>query len=248
MSGMRKFATDGGFRVSWPFPPIDDVVISAPLPPLDRSAVQPSLAERLLSVVLVLGLHVLVLCAALYLSVKNELIDLPPSISVRLLPMLEERPRAAPLRPPLPKPQPPVRRPPVIQPEPVLAVNSASAAPAFVVAPQPPAPPPQPAVAPPAPPAPLVAARFDADYLHNPSPVYPAIARRRGEEGKVLLKVRVSAQGEALNVGIAKSSGNGLLDAAALEAVSRWRFVPARRGDETVESSVIVPMTFKLLE
>lgn len=91
-----------------------------------------------------------------------------------------------------------------------------------------------------------MAARFDADYLRNPVPVYPAIARRRGEEGKVLLKVRVSAQGEAQKVSIAKSSGYDYLDAAALEAVTRWRFVPARRGDEPVESAVIVPMTFKL--
>lgn len=221
-------------------------MISAPLPPLDRSVVQPSFGERLFNVAIVLGLHLLLLYAALYLSVKNELIDLPPSISVRLLPMLEERPREAPPQPPPPKPQPPLRRPPVIQPAPVLAVDAPSAAPAFVVAPQPPAPPPQPVLAPPAPPAPLVAARFDADYLHNPKPSYPAISRRSGEEGKVLLKVRVSAQGEALNVAIAKSSAYERLDAAAVEAVTRWRFVPARRGDEAVESSVIVPVTFAL--
>ena len=221
-------------------------MISAPLPPLDRSAVQPSLGERLFSVAVVLGLHLLLLYVALYLSVKNELIELPSSISVRLLPMLEERPREAAPQPPPPKPQPPVRRPPILQPEPVLAVNTPSAAPAFTVAPQPPAPPPQAIVAPPAPPAPLVAARFDADYLHNPKPAYPAIARRRGEEGKVLLKVRVSSLGEALNVVVSKSSSYELLDTAAVEAVSRWRFVPARRGDEAVESSVIVPLTFAL--
>lgn len=222
-------------------------MISAPLPPLDRSAVKPSLGERLFSVAVVLGLHLLLLYAALYLSVKNELIELPPSISVRLLPMLEERPREAAPQPPPPKPQPPVRRPPILQPEPVLAVNTPSAAaPVFAVAPQPPAPPSQTIVAPPAPPAPLVAARFDADYLHNPKPVYPAIARRRGEEGKVLLKVRVSSLGEALNVVVSKSSSYELLDAAAVEAVMRWRFVPARRGDEAVESSVVVPVTFAL--
>lgn len=225
---------------------MNDVVISAPLPPLDRTAIEPSLGERLFSVAIVLALHLLLLYAALYLSVKNELIDLPPSISVRLLPMLEAKKAEAakPLLPP--KSLPPVHRPPPLQPEPILAVNSPAATPAFVVAPQPPAPPPQPVMAPAAPPVALVAARFDADYLHNPAPVYPALARRRGDEGKVLLKVRVSAQGEALNIAIAKSSGNELLDGAAVEAVTRWRFVPARRGDEPVESSVIVPMTFRL--
>lgn len=196
----------------------------------------------------VVGLHLLLIYAALYLSVSNELIELPPSISVRLLPMLEEPPHPAPPRPPAPKPQapPPVHRPPPPLPEPLLVAHSAPAAASFVVAPQPPAPPPQPVVAPPAPPAPLVAARFDADYLHNPKPAYPALARRRGDEGKVLLKVRVSPQGEALNVTLAKSSGSDSLDTAAIDAVTHWRFVPARRGDESVESSVIVPVTFAL--
>ena len=107
----------------------------------------------------------------------------------------------------------------------------------------------QPIAAPPAPPAPpvaVVAARFDADYLHNPKPVYPALSRRNAEEGKVLLKVRVSAQGTALDVAISKSSTFARLDKAAAEAVAQWRFVPAKRGDEPVESSVIVPITFAL--
>ena len=66
------------------------------------------------------------------------------------------------------------------------------------------------------------------------------------EEGKVLLKVRVSAQGTALDVAVSKSSGFSRLDAAAADAVTHWRFVPAKRGDEAVDSSVIVPITFAL--
>jgi protein TonB len=222
-------------------------VISVALPPLDCSETPPSLGERAIRVGIVLALHLLLVYAALYLSVKNDLIRLPPSISVRLLPMIEEAKiePAKPLPPP-PKPQPQLRRPPPLQPQPVLAVASEAPSSSFVVPPQPPAPPPQPIVAPPAPPAPLVAARFDADYLHNPKPAYPPAARRNGEEGKVLLKVRVSSQGTALDVAISKSSGFGRLDNAAAEAVARWRFVPAKRGDEAVESSVIVPITFAL--
>lgn len=220
---------------------------SAVLPPLDCSEPHASTGERLLNLGIVVGLHLLLGYGVLYLSVKNELIDLPPSISVRLLPMIEERKvePAKPLPPP-PKPVPQVHRPPVVQPQPVLAVASANPAPSsFVVAPQPPAPPPQPVAAPPAPPA-VVAARFDADYLHNPKPAYPPISRRSGEEGKVLLKVRVSPQGTALDVAVSKSSGFARLDNAALDAVNRWRFVPAKRGDEAIESSVIVPITFAL--
>jgi protein TonB len=97
----------------------------------------------------------------------------------------------------------------------------------------------------PAPPA-LVAARFDAAYLNNPRPAYPAASRRLGEEGKVVLKVRVAADGRALAVNLEKSSNFERLDEAACQAVARWRFTPARRGDETVESSVLVPLVFRL--
>lgn len=213
------------------------------LPPLDCREIPPARGERLVNVALVVLLHLLLAYALLYVSVKNELIQLPPSISVRLLPMVEDKPEPARPLPPPPKPQ--VRKPPVVRPQPVLAVASPTAPSSFTVAPQPPAPPPQPVVAPPAPaPVAMVAARFDADYLHNPKPVYPALSRRMNEEGRVLLKVRVSAQGTALDVAVSKSSGFPRLDAAAVEAVTRWRFVPARRGDEPVDSSVIVPITF----
>lgn len=92
----------------------------------------------------------------------------------------------------------------------------------------------------------LVAARFDAAYLHNPRPAYPVASRRLGEEGKVVLKVRVASDGRALAVDLEKSSNFERLDEAARQVVARWRFVPARRGDEVVESSVLVPLVFRL--
>lgn len=92
----------------------------------------------------------------------------------------------------------------------------------------------------------IVPARFDAAYLHNPRPNYPALSRRLGEEGKVLLKVRVSEDGQALAVKLEKSSNFTRLDEAALQIVSRWRFIPARRGDEAIEASVVVPIVFRL--
>ncbi|HPP47682.1 MAG TPA: TonB family protein, partial [Accumulibacter sp.] len=95
-------------------------------------------------------------------------------------------------------------------------------------------------------PPPLQPARFDADYLHNPVPHYPEAARRLGQEGRVLLRVRVSAQGTPLAIDIRQSSGFPRLDEAARSAVAHWRFVPARRGDEAVESSVLVPLQFRL--
>ena len=92
----------------------------------------------------------------------------------------------------------------------------------------------------------VVAPRFDAAYLDNPRPAYPPLSRRLGEEGKVLLRVRVSREGLAVAVDLEKSSNFERLDEVARAVVSRWRFVPARRGDEAIEATVIVPIVFRL--
>jgi protein TonB len=91
-------------------------------------------------------------------------------------------------------------------------------------------------------------AKANAAYLHNPKPEYPAIAKRRQWQGKVILKVRVLADGKASQVSIATSSGHDVLDEAAVEAVSQWHFVPAKRGGQAVESWVNVPINFNLLD
>lgn len=94
--------------------------------------------------------------------------------------------------------------------------------------------------------APVVAARFDADYLDNPKPHYPKVSRKLGEAGKVLLRVRVSAAGLPEHIELKHTSGFPRLDQVALDTVMRWRFVPARRGNEAIASWVLVPITFKL--
>ena len=115
-------------------------------------------------------------------------------------------------------------------------------APAPILVPSPPAP----STAASNPAATVSAVRFDAAYLHNPHPAYPLVSRRIGEEGKVLLKVVVTADGRAATVDVEKSSHFERLDEAARQSVARWRFVPARRGDEAIEASVIVPVVFRL--
>ena len=94
--------------------------------------------------------------------------------------------------------------------------------------------------------APMVPPRFDASYLDNPAPAYPTMSRRQHEEGRVLLRVLVAADGRAESVEIATSSGFERLDRAALDAVRRWRFVPARRGGDAVAATVNVPIAFAL--
>ncbi|MCV6145222.1 energy transducer TonB, partial [Pseudomonas aeruginosa] len=103
--------------------------------------------------------------------------------------------------------------------------------------------------APPAPataPAPLTPPSANAGYLHNPAPEYPALAMRRGWEGTVLLRVHVLASGSPSEIQVQKSSGREALDQAAVKAVKRWSFVPAKRGDKAEDGWVSVPIDFKL--
>jgi TonB family C-terminal domain len=90
------------------------------------------------------------------------------------------------------------------------------------------------------------APRFDAAYLDNPPPAYPPLSRRLGEQGRVLVRVFVEPGGSPAQVELRASSGHRRLDAAAVAAVRRWRFVPARRGAEPVGAWVLVPITFNL--
>jgi protein TonB len=88
--------------------------------------------------------------------------------------------------------------------------------------------------------------RFDADYLQNPAPAYPPLSRRLQETGEVLVLVHVNANGIAEAASVQKSSGYSRLDDAALKAVRQWRFTPARRGDETISATVVVPIVLRL--
>ncbi|MCK5720199.1 MAG: energy transducer TonB [Thiomargarita sp.] len=92
----------------------------------------------------------------------------------------------------------------------------------------------------------IIAPSYKASYLHNSKPKYPRISRRRGEEGKVLLKVKVSKQGTANLVQVKQSSGYQRLDNAAYQAVNRWLFVPAKENGQVVSGWVIIPIIFKL--
>lgn len=82
----------------------------------------------------------------------------------------------------------------------------------------------------------------------NPSPAYPASARRRGIEGEVVLQVWVDAAGLATRLAVHSASGHPGLDRAALEAVARWRFQPARKQGQAVAAIALVPVRFRLTD
>lgn len=197
-----------------------------------------SIGERFGAIALVIGIHVLGVLAL----VANKVVvrrDSPP-IEIVLLqaPASSEPPPPVPVEVPLL--QAPLL-PTAITPEVVTMTEPAPTA--ITVAVQPVVADATPAHAPQ---EPIVEARFDVDYLNNPQPAYPALAKRMREQGLVVLKVKVRVDGTPDAVLVQQHSGSPRLDEAAMAAVKRWKFVPARRGDQPVVSWVLVPIEFEL--
>jgi protein TonB len=79
-------------------------------------------------------------------------------------------------------------------------------------------------------------------------PAYPSVPRRLGIQGTTLLRVHVLADGRIGDVLVERSAGHSDLDRAAMDAVRRWRFEPARRGDDAVAMWVLLPVEFRLTQ
>ncbi len=167
-----------------------------------------------------------------------EVVLTPPEVP----PMVEPPPPPPPPPPPkpvVPKPKAEVPKP---KPKPVVPKPVPKIEP---LVPPPVTPPPAPVT-----PTPVVqkytGAKAYAAYLSNPPPKYPPAAMRKGWEGTVLLKVLVTPTGQPSTIQLAKSSGRHVLDDAAIAAVKKWRFAPAKRGDTPVEGWVSFPIEFNL--
>ncbi|MBA2676675.1 energy transducer TonB, partial [Ramlibacter sp.] len=117
-----------------------------------------------------------------------------------------------------------------------------------IAAPVAPAPAPPAPATPPAPPAPpkVELPSSDADYLQNPKPAYPPMSRRMGEQGKVVLRVLIGADGNAQKAEIKQSSGFDRLDQAGLQTVQKWRYVPGKRNGVPEAMWFDVPINFVL--
>ena len=87
----------------------------------------------------------------------------------------------------------------------------------------------------------------DVTTVRNAAATYPEQARRQGIEGSVMLRVHILASGRARAVQVASSSGNGLLDAAAVDAATRSVYRPAQTASgQKVDSWVRIPYRFVL--
>jgi protein TonB len=161
---------------------------------------------------------------------------LAPPDSIADLPPPPRRPVAAAAA--LPRPVAPPRAPapqraaPAPRPAPGSAAPDAAAASAAVPPGPPPGPPP---------------VTTEARYRHPPAPpVYPAPAISMGITGSVVLRALVGSDGDTQELRIWRSSGNPLLDNAALAAARRWAFAPARNGAHPIAAWVEVPVHFRL--
>lgn len=217
------------------------------------------MGARLAGIASALGLHLILLAALLaYEPARSVLLAAAP-IMVELI--APSRPEPIKPVPPaqLPKPLPVVKRAP-LPPEPMPVLTAPAVTPTETPSPATASPPPPvvalpdaapPAAAPVAVPVattavPVTPPVFDANYLRNPTPAFPAQSRRMGEQGRVVLRVLVAPAGDAAEVQVRTSSGFERLDHAARDAVRRWKFVPARRGAEPVPAWVLIPISFRL--
>jgi periplasmic protein TonB len=76
-------------------------------------------------------------------------------------------------------------------------------------------------------------------------PVYPETARRARLSGFVVLEAIISTRGRVEDLRVLRSA-DPLLDAAAVEAVSRWRYRPATLGGRAVRVYLTVTVDFTL--
>ncbi|MDO8904709.1 energy transducer TonB [Hydrogenophaga sp.] len=236
---------------------------SASVLPLPSMPFASHITKRMSIVGTVVGLHVLGLWA-MQSGLLSRAVELVIPVQVIADIIEAPQPEITPAPPsPVPTPQPVINKPrPVVRPppprvpqpmvEPLPRTDAAAAITAPVLMPeisQAPASESSPAQA--VVKAEPAAARIelpssDADYLSNPAPAYPALSRRLGEQGKVVVRVFIEASGSATRAEIGSSSGYERLDQTALQTVQRWRYVPGKRNGVPEAMWFNVPITFVL--
>jgi protein TonB len=75
---------------------------------------------------------------------------------------------------------------------------------------------------------------------------YPTLAKRNGQEGRVVVRVLIGTKGKAEKLEVVESEPEGVFDEAALKSLKYWQFRPGILGGELVATWVKIPLTFKL--
>lgn len=95
----------------------------------------------------------------------------------------------------------------------------------------------------------LVSAAFAQSKVEPPVPVrtvqpdYPTEMRRDGVSGVVTLKCQIDEKGDVTGAEVEKSS-NSAFEPAALSAVKKWKFKPAKQDGAPVPIRVSIPIKF----
>ncbi|CAN5176788.1 hypothetical protein BH10PSE16_BH10PSE16_07500 [soil metagenome] len=231
-----------------------------PMQPVDLP--RPRLSRNAAIALAVVALHVgLIWALQSGLLLRTVQLIVPVEVLAQLIDLPEPKPEPAPPAPPAPpvrpvKPAPTVQKKavakPVIQPQvqPLAIADPTPSpnAPTGILVPAPPAAPAPVAQAPAAPPAPpaVQLPSSNADYLQNPKPAYPPLSKRLGEQGKVIVRVLIGADGVPQKAELRQSSGFERLDQAALNTVLKWRYIPGKRGGVAEDMWFNVPINFVL--
>lgn len=83
--------------------------------------------------------------------------------------------------------------------------------------------------------------------IKHKKPSYPSLAKKNGIEGITRIKILINNLGKVEDVIVAKSSGSNLLDEAAVKAVKKWEFIPAKNKDgHKIRCYASMPIVFKI--
>lgn len=211
--------------------------------------------NRAAGLLMVLALH-----GGVFYGLWSARVIPPPAEAVTLFVNFINPPSPQPVPRVIPQSAPPKRpkreTPPVKPPHYHLAAEAPVVSPTEAVEPLPsPAPvmapppvaPPVPSPAPPKPAGPVtLSSELAVACPERAPPVYPLLARRLGETGKVVLGVELDETGRVSAAQVLTSSGSNRLDAAALAAVRTWRCQPAQRDGHAVRSLATQPFNFTL--
>jgi TonB family protein len=94
--------------------------------------------------------------------------------------------------------------------------------------------------------APVSMPNSEASELNNPKPPYPAISKKLREQGLVLLKACISANGAIDSLDLKQGSGYPRLDQVAIQTVKQWKFIPAKKGSTPIPMCYELPVKFIL--
>ena len=81
-------------------------------------------------------------------------------------------------------------------------------------------------------------------FMYREPPVYPMLARKLGREGRVLLRITLDESGRQKSIEVIERSGFGFTD-AAVAALKKSVFLPARKDGKNVAARVLVPVRFR---